>query len=66
MLLLKPVNLFPKRRGALLVFMWDGAPACARVVTARGSDGCSSIHSTASTASIVSTVANPAGSSCVP
>ena len=36
MLLLKPVNLFPKRRRTLLVFLWDGTPACARVVTVRG------------------------------
>lgn len=45
MLLLKPVNLFPKRRGTLLVFLWDGAPACARVVTVRGSDGSAAILS---------------------
>ena len=45
MLLLKPVNLFPKRRGTLLVFLWDGAPACARVVTVRNSDGSAAILS---------------------
>ena len=45
MLLLKPVNLFPKRRGTLLVFLWNGAPACARVITVRCSDGSAAVLS---------------------